>query len=93
MVIVLHEVSSFTWDTFAFTVVPLAWLKDVGAYVRGERGVWGPSKALVPEALGDQTSSYYPLLGPQPPWNFLVRYPTTVFILNLMCGGPALVLG
>lgn len=31
MVIVLHEVSSFTWDTFAFTMVPLAWLEDVGA--------------------------------------------------------------
>lgn len=36
-VIVLHEVSRFTWDAFALTMVPLAWLKDVGAYVRGER--------------------------------------------------------
>lgn len=79
MVIVLHEVSSFTWDTFAFTVVPLAWLEDVGAYVRGERGVWGPSKALVPKALPSlELSSWIP--------NHSLH-------TNLMCGGPALVLG
>lgn len=72
-------------------MVFLALFKDVCAYVREERGFWGPSKALIPEAL--VTSLHYPHLGPQPPWNFLVGYPTTVFMLNLMCGGLALPLG